>query len=372
MSDTEVRIAPHSPILMGSPMISNNSTSNMVDMSNDESEEDREAMKELAKIMKMKNASDWQEMALNLGRLKARMDVGKRTNDMEELEKEIDVHTLPMELEKGCRDLRGIFVEFLLTLSDIVLNSEDSHVKLDEKSEKILVKAVDNLFKILRRVCAICKAWIKPRAQVKRIANISSKKTGDIWKVNVECVENKITFTKKVKLESSLGAKQAIDKILEKIPVKHNDNHGLYIASEHTWIEEDKCLQDFPLLSNGKTVLQLRVKEMAGGKQRESMDGMLDQILLSISSSSNTGQVQKNVTKVLADANNSAAGNFASIKAQLESNLQERIFSESNAIRILAIQIISSLQLLQKLAKEDRDFTGVLQIIATCRQVSSI
>jgi len=340
------------------------------EMEDQESEEDREAMKELAKIMKMKNASDWQEMALNLGRLKARMDVGKRTEEMESVEKEIDIAQLPSELDRGSRDLKGVFVEFLLTLSDILLNSEDSRQKLDEKSEAILVKAVDNLFRIMKRIIAVCKAWTKRgKKEAKPKAVKSPRKPAEIWKINIEATENKMTFTKRVKLSSTLGPKVALQKILEKIPVKSNENHGLYLPSERTWIEEGSFLEDYPQLNNAKTQLQLRVKESVGGKQIESIEQMLDHILITIGNASSRGQVQKNVINVLSDATGSSTGNFASVKAQLESNLQEKIFTESNALRILGIQILCSLQLLQKLSKEGREHTGILQIVATCRQV---
>eukprot|EP01117_Protostelium_nocturnum_P002117 TRINITY_DN1275_c0_g1_i2.p1 TRINITY_DN1275_c0_g1~~TRINITY_DN1275_c0_g1_i2.p1 ORF type:complete len:961 (-),score=434.76 TRINITY_DN1275_c0_g1_i2:148-3030(-) len=333
----------------------------------EDSEEDKEAMKELAKIMKMKNASDWQEMALNLGRLKARMDVGKRTTDLE-VEKEIDMNRIDIELDKGCKDLRGIFIEFLLTLSDIVLSAE----KLDEKKEQILIKSVENLFKIIRRICVICKAWIKPRVVAKKGVAVTQKKIGNMWTIPVECTEQKITYMKKVKLDSSLDVKSAIAKILEKIPVKANENHGLFIPNEKVWIKEDKIIEEYPQLSNGKTTLQLRIKESAVDKQRSSMDLMLDQIIHTITTAATRGQVQKNVINALNSANGEQAGNYAAVKAQLEGDLQERIFSESNAVRILGIQIICSLQLLDRLAKDNRDGTGLLQIIATCRQVVSV
>lgn len=99
----------------------------------DQSED--QAMTELAKIMKMKDAGDWQQMALNIRRVTARLDISKGKLDAEEL----DASNLPEQLKDISNIVQNTALEFLLTISETLLDEEQ---KQDSKEKNEITTSV--------------------------------------------------------------------------------------------------------------------------------------------------------------------------------------------------------------------------------------
>eukprot|EP01119_Soliformovum_irregulare_P008636 TRINITY_DN2173_c0_g2_i1.p1 TRINITY_DN2173_c0_g2~~TRINITY_DN2173_c0_g2_i1.p1 ORF type:complete len:1338 (+),score=458.05 TRINITY_DN2173_c0_g2_i1:150-4016(+) len=332
-------------------------------------EGDADAMKELMKIMKAKDSSDWQQMAFNLKKFTTKLDINTRRKL--EAEVNMDQAPVPEQLNKISVVFSDAAVELLLTITETVLTTDNQDVEIKSAA---LTKSVEHFFDIMKKVMVISRAWIAPPSERKEARAFGTMRhTMKQWTLQIECTEENVNYMKKLKLDVNTNVGDAVQKILEKLPVDNTKNWSLYLPQDHVWMQKDKKLADYSQLASEKMAIQLKELGTENSEIKKVILSLLDGVLNSIASISAKGEVQADVVAALTNRDTGEiVGNFMSVKAQLEESLQSKIYDTSAAIRVLAIQMISGLKVLAGTTTVTKDYTTLIQLAATCQRFPPI
>eukprot|EP00027_Filamoeba_sp_ATCC50430_P005468 CAMPEP_0168560888 /NCGR_PEP_ID=MMETSP0413-20121227/11301_1 /TAXON_ID=136452 /ORGANISM="Filamoeba nolandi, Strain NC-AS-23-1" /LENGTH=1108 /DNA_ID=CAMNT_0008592221 /DNA_START=186 /DNA_END=3513 /DNA_ORIENTATION=- len=300
------------------PAPSENNNNVLIDDSNDM------AMKELKRIMTMESTKDWQKISKELKTLTRKLDKSgnrRRTSTIGTKLENIDSELRDCAQATG--DLENEVIVIVTELASVLLTSTAETASPAAENTNQLAKVVGGFLEVLEASFRIAKVWMHKKG--------SGSGGGSFiggTPTNSQSVPN---------LGTIKGLKETI---------KLNKSQQINTSS-----------------------LRILSDEMSQ-KYKAWVEAYLSESAKVVKATAERGTPLQDIIMVLAEYDDSNVEKFISIQKSMEESLQYKIQLECEMIRVLTIQLMSTLNALS-VDHNSHDFTTVLQLGALCRTMAS-